>query len=120
MRRNTLTMNYNTNTTETALSLLEDIIRHPAETFTVNVRGDSMVDAGIYEGDTLTVDRSLEARSGTIVVASLDGETLVKRLKVQSGRTYLISENQNYPPIEVTEYITFRILGVVTGLIRKM
>jgi len=79
-----------------------------------------MIDAGIHDGDTLTVDRTLQPNSGTIIIASVDGEALVKRLKLRDGKTLLASENKNYPPIDVTGFISFRILGVVTGLIRKI
>ena len=102
------------------LDFLDAIVRHPAETFTIKVKGDSMDDAGIREGDMLAVDCSIEPHSGSIVVAALDGDMLVKRLKIRDNKTFLISENKNYPPIEVTEMLSFRIIGVVTGLIRKM
>lgn len=104
---------------ETALDLNEYLVNNPAATFMVRVSGDSMLDAGIHDGDVLVVDRSREPRPGLIVVAVLDGELTVKRL-LQQGETYVLApENPQYQPIEIQEGRDLHIWGVVTGMVRR-
>lgn len=95
------------------------VIKHPAATFFVRVEGDSMIDANIYSGDILVVDRSLSAASGKIVVAILDGDFTVKRFVQQQHRTYLSPENPKYPTIQIGPDTDFQIWGVVTHVIHK-
>jgi DNA polymerase V len=102
------------------LDLNEYVIKHPAATFFVKVKGDSMINAGILPGSILVVDRSLEARSNKIVVAVLDGEFTVKRLKKSRHKIILLSENAEYPPIEVTPEREFDIWGVVTHVLHTL
>jgi SOS-response transcriptional repressors (RecA-mediated autopeptidases) len=102
-----------------ALDLNEHLIAHPAATFFVRVAGDSMRDAGIVEGDILIVDRSLTPQDRQIVVAQLDGEFCVKRLRRQGGRVWLESENPEYPRVELTEGQQLEIWGTVTFIIHK-
>ncbi|MBU0467576.1 MAG: translesion error-prone DNA polymerase V autoproteolytic subunit [Candidatus Omnitrophica bacterium] len=102
------------------LDLNEHLIKHPAATFFVKVAGDSMINAGIFPDDILIVDRSLEARNNKIIVAILDGEFTVKRLKKYRGKISLVSENPNYEPIEVTEDRDFDVWGVVTNVIHSV
>lgn len=105
---------------EGTLDLNQHLIQHPAATFFVRVSGDSMIGAGIHPGDLLIVDRALEARSGRVVIAVLNGEMLVKRLK-QTGRgLYLLAENPAYRPIQVTEAMEFCVWGVVTTVIHPI
>ena len=78
---------------ESALDLNAYLVRNPAATFMVKVSGDSMIGAGIADGDILVVDRSEEAVHGRIVVAVLDGELTVKRLHVRNGVRLLVPEN---------------------------
>src|SRR5690606_33750903 len=78
---------------EAALDLNEHLIANPPATFFVRVAGDSMQDGGIYPGDILIVDKSLVARSGQVVIAQVNGDFLVKRLKQIAGRTLLVAEN---------------------------
>lgn len=87
-------------------------------TFALRVRGDSMVEAGIFEGDHLIVDRKARTRNGDIVVALLDGETTVKRLMEKDNETYLVPENKNLKPIP-TRGKKLLIQGKVVGLQRK-
>ena len=101
------------------LDLNELLISHPAATFFVRVAGDSMQGAGIFSGDTLVVDRSLEAADNKIVVAIVSGEFTVKRLKIKEGRISLIPENPHYPILEVKEGSDFQVWGVVTYVIHK-
>jgi DNA polymerase V len=101
------------------LDLNELLISHPAATFFVRVAGDSMQGAGIFSGDTLVVDRSLEATDSKIVVAIVNGEFTVKRLRLKEGRISLVPENPNFPTIEVKEGSDFQVWGVVTYVIHK-
>lgn len=96
------------------LDLNDLIIRHPASTFYMRVDGDSMQDANIYTGDIVVVDKSLEARSGDLVVACIDGEFTLKHFVRHGERVQLMPANKHYAPIEVDESSDFRIWGVVT------
>lgn len=102
---------------ETALDLNEFLIKHPAATFFVRVSGDSMIGAGIHSGDILVVDRSLTPKHGNIVIAVIDGELTVKRLKSTADSLVLAAENPNYPPLTIHEGMDFRIWGVVTSVV---
>lgn len=102
------------------IDLNEHLIKHPAATFFVRVEGDSMIHAGIFSGDTLIVDRSLQASSGKVVVAVLNGEFLVKRIKKIRNKIFLEAENPKYKPIEITESMPFEIWGVVTAVIHSL
>lgn len=101
------------------LDLNEHLIRNPAATFFVRVEGDSMRDAHIASGDILVVDRAVEAKSGSIVVAALDGELTVKRLRKKDGRLFLVPENPAYEPMEIQSGASFLVWGVVTYIIHK-
>ena len=104
---------------EKTLDLNELLITHPAATFFVRVAGDSMQDAGIFSGDVLIVDRSLEATDHAIVIAVINTEFTVKRLIKQKGRVYLSPENRAYPIVEIMPESDFQIWGVVTYVIHK-
>jgi DNA polymerase V len=104
---------------EKALDLNEHLIAHPAATFFVRVSGDSMIGAGIHNEDILIVDRSLKAKHNSVVIAVLNGELTVKRLKIQSGRYSLVPENPAYSEIVITEAMDFRIWGVVTSVVHQ-
>ncbi len=98
---------------EDTLDLNEHLVQHPAATFFVRVQGDSMTGVGIHDGDLLVIDRSLEPKSGAIVVAVVNGELTVKRLKAEGGRVWLVPENPAYPPLEMGEGMELVIWGVV-------
>ena len=101
------------------LDLNEFLIKNPPATFFVKVAGDSMIGAGINDGDTLIVDRSIEAANGKIVIAVVNGELTVKRL-VKSNNSYrLVAENPNYAALEINEESQFEIWGVVTSVIHQ-
>ena len=102
-----------------ALDLNELLISNPAATFYVRASGDSMRDAGIQTGDLLIVDRAIEPRPGKIVIAAVDGELTVKRLRTKDGRLYLAPENPAYPCLEVSPEASFEIWGVVTCVIHR-
>ncbi|MFO0561027.1 MAG: transcriptional repressor LexA [Polyangiales bacterium] len=95
-----------------------------AEVFALEVQGDSMIDAGIHEGDTVFVRRASDARKGDIVVARVNGTGTLKRYFPEKDQVRLQPENKKYSPIIVPrarlEHSEFAILGVVTGLFRKI
>lgn len=101
------------------LDLNTHLVSKPTTTFFVKVSGDSMILAGINDGDILIVDRSIEAKNGSIVIAVLNSELTVKRLKIGDGACYLMPENPNYDPIEITSEMNFIVWGVVTSVIHK-
>lgn len=104
---------------ESLLDLNEHLVSNPAATFYVRVTGDSMIKAGILPGDVLVVDRSLVAGNGSIVIAVVDGELAVKRLRKANGVCELHSENSRFPPIQFREGMELLVWGVVSGVIRK-
>lgn len=102
------------------LDLNEHLIKHPSATFFVKVKGDSMINAGIHSGDILIVDRSLEPKDKKVVVAVINGEFTVKRLHKKNDKLFLLSENPNYKPIEITPDVDFEIWGVVMHVIHSV
>jgi DNA polymerase V len=105
---------------ESYLDLNSHLISHPASTFFVRASGDSMIKAGIADGDLLIVDRSIEPTHGRIVIAAVNGELTVKRLSLNTGQTQLLPENDHYPPITITEELELVIWGVVIHNIRSV
>ncbi len=102
------------------LDLNRYLVKHPASTFYVRVSGDSMTGAGINTGDILVVDRSVKHKSGHIVIASINGELCVKRLRIKNVRMWLYPENPDYDPLDVTSVDEFEVWGVVTATIRVL
>lgn len=96
------------------IDLNEHLISDPAATYIVRVAGDSMVGAGISDGDELIVDRSKEPQYGDVVIAMLDGDLTVKRLQRTEAGVVLCAANPRYPDIVVEELSELRIWGVVT------
>ncbi|WP_243359053.1 LexA family protein [Fundidesulfovibrio terrae] len=102
------------------LDLNEHLVRNPASTYFIRVQGESMRGAGIATGDLLVVDRSVTPRPGHVVVAAVDGDLTVKRLK-RLGRTLaLAAENPDFAPIPITDERAVEIWGVATHVIRKL
>lgn len=97
------------------LDLNEHLIKDPVSTFIVRVSGDSMIGAGIYDGDEILVDRAIDPRPGHVVVAVVDAELTLKRLDSRRGRLMLCAENPAYPDIEISEGSEASIWGVVTA-----
>lgn len=106
--------------TQKCIDLNDHLIRNKAATFLFRVRGDSMTGAGIYEGDALLVDRSIEARHNHIVLAVLNNEFTVKRLYRRGGVVRLVAENPIYPPIAIKADEELTIWGVVTFNLHKL
>ncbi|MFH0911237.1 MAG: translesion error-prone DNA polymerase V autoproteolytic subunit [Planctomycetota bacterium] len=105
---------------EGRLDLNDHLVKNPAATFFVRVSGESMTGAGIFPDDILVVDRSLEARHGSVVIAVVNGELAVKRLSSQNGRIELRAENPAFGPIPIGEATELEIWGVVRHVIHAV
>ena len=101
------------------LDLNQLCVRHPAATYFVRARGDSMTGAGIDDGDVLVVDRSATVVNGAIIIAALNGEFTVKRLDRQESRVRLLPANPAYEPIDINSESRAEFFGVVTYVIKK-
>lgn len=107
------------NHVEEWVDLNQMVIKHPESTFMIEAMGDSMIGAGIQEKDLLIVDGSIEAKSGMIVIAAIDGEYTVKRFHNKDGKIKLLPANKEYPEIDITDKMQFYIAGVVIEMVRK-
>ena len=105
---------------EGRLDLNRHLIKHPAATFFVRVAGDSMIDAGIHPGDILVVDRALEPKDLSVVIAVVDGELTVKRILRRAAKLYLVPDNRAYLPLEIQADMEFEVWGVVTSVIHHL
>jgi DNA polymerase V len=103
-----------------SIDLNKEFIKHPYATFYGRVRGDSMINAGLSDGDLLIIDKSLEPQDGKIAVCFIDGEFTVKRIKIDRESLWLIPENDKYKPVQVTQDNEFVIWGMVTCVIKNM
>ena len=101
------------------IDLNKELIANPLSTFYGRVKGASMQDAGIVEGDILVIDKSIEPQDGDTAVCYIDGEFTLKYIKIESDAVYLIPANPNFKPIKVTENNNFCIWGVVTYSIKS-
>ncbi len=95
-------------------------VRHPSATYFVRARGESMVGAGIADGDILVVDRSERARNGDIIIAAINGEFTVKRLEMQGERVRLLPENPDFAPIVIVPGMDAEFFGVVTSVVKRL
>ncbi|QEY52481.1 LexA family protein [Legionella longbeachae] len=102
------------------LDLNTKFIKHPSDTFVVQAIGESMVEAGIFSGDWLLVDRSIEPSDGRIVIAAINGELTVKRLFKKAGKVQLLPANPQFNPIDITEGSEMVIWGVVTLVLHEL
>ncbi len=105
---------------EGSIAVDPSMFRNWGNCFALRVKGDSMVNAGIYEKDIIIVNQQKDAYDGEIVVAMINDEATVKRLKHEKNRILLIPENNNYTPIEVTGDNEFSIIGKVVGVFRVL
>ena len=101
------------------LNLHDYLVRNPAATFCVRVSGGSMVSADIKSGDVMVIDRALDPINNSIVLAVLNGEFTVKRIKKRANELYLIEDNEQYQPMKITKDVDFQVWGVVTFIIHK-
>ena len=104
-----------------SIDLNRELVRHPATTFYARAVGDSMKDCGIDDGDLLVIDKAIDPQEGDIVVAYIDGEFTLKRVKFDphAGCLWLMPANKDYPPIKVTEENNFIVWGVLTYNIKR-
>ena len=105
---------------EIRISLDKELVKNKEATFYARVDGDSMVGAGLEDGDLLVIDRSLNPENGKIAVCLIDGEFTVKRIKKEKNKLYLMPENKKYEPIELREENELIIWGVVEYVIKKV
>lgn len=105
---------------EEGLDLNDYLVRNKAATYMFTVRGDSMVGAGIESDDKVVVDRSLRPAHDDIVVALVNGEFTIKRLRKLRGTVELHAENPAYPPITFCEGAELQVWGVVVGVVRRL
>ncbi len=103
-----------------SIDLNKEFIKNPSATFYGRVKGNSMKDAGLENGDLLIIDKSLEPKNGKIAVCFIDGEFTVKRIKIEKKIVWLIAENKDYQPIKVTSENELLIWGIVTTVIKKV
>ena len=103
-----------------SIDLNRALITNPAATFCARVIGNSMVDAGINEGDLLIIDRSITPHDGNIAVCFIDGDFTVKRLSVRENGVFLTPANASFPEIQVTEDSSFQVWGVVSHIIKRL
>ncbi|MBL6657680.1 MAG: translesion error-prone DNA polymerase V autoproteolytic subunit [Flavobacteriales bacterium] len=101
------------------LNLHDYLVQHPSATFCVRAIGDSMVDAGIKSSDVMVIDRALTPKNNDIILAVVNGEFTVKRIKKNEDELYLMPANDNYKPMKITEEMNFQVWGVVTFIIHK-
>lgn len=102
---------------ESVINLDEELIQHPAATVFVRMVGESMLEAHIVPGSILVVDKALDPKDGSIVLAVVDGEITTKRLRISMGKQQLLPDNPKFKPIEIHEHTECRIIGVVTYII---
>lgn len=105
---------------ERGIDLNEQLIRNKPATFFMKVSGSSMTNAGIYDGDIVIVDRSIKPKNGTIVIAVIDGEMLIRRMEMTINKMRLIPETPKLAIIDVSEFSDFKIWGVVICVIRNL
>ena len=104
---------------ESAIDLNKELIKHPASTFYGRVKGDSMIDANVNDGDILVIDKSLEPQNGDMAVCFIDGEFTLKYIKLEKDVIWLEPANKNYKRIKVTIENDFLIWGIVTYCIQN-
>ena len=105
---------------ETRISLDRELVKNKEATFYARVDGDSMIGAGLEDGDLLVIDKSLNPENGKIAICLVDGDFTVKRIKKEKGKFYLMPENKKYKPIELKEENELIVWGIVEYVIKKV
>lgn len=105
---------------ESKISLDNVLVKNKEATFYAKASGNSMIGAGIDNGDILVIDRSLEPQNNKIAICYIDGEFTVKRIKIEGDNVFLMPENKNYKPIQIAEENDLIIWGIVTYVIKKV
>jgi DNA polymerase V len=103
---------------ERGIDLNEQLIKNKAATFFMRVNSDAMAGAGIYIGDVVIVDRSLQASNGKVIIAAVDGELLIRKLEIRGNQSVLMPATKKLSPIEVSGNLN--VWGVVTYVIHNM
>jgi repressor LexA len=93
-------------------------IKKAEDAFALRVRGDSMINAGIFEGDVVIVSPNQKGKNGDVIVAMLDDEVTVKRLEMKNNIIKLLPENDDFQPIQINEKSRFLVIGKVKGVVR--
>lgn len=101
------------------IDLNKHVVKHPSATFYGRVKGYSMKDEGISDGDLLVIDKSLEPEDGKIAVCYIDGEFTVKKIRLEKDTCWLMPANESYKPIKVTPENELLIWGIVTHVIKS-
>ncbi len=102
-----------------SIDLNRDLIKHPSATFFGRVKGESMKDVGIGNGDLLIIDKSIQASNGKIAVCFIDGDFTVKKIKLENKKCWLMPANDKYQPIEINEQNDLQIWGIVIHVIKS-
>jgi len=105
---------------ERGIDLNEQLISNRPATFFFRMKGDAMVNAGIFDNDVLIVDRSLKLVNGKVIVAVLNGELLIRRYHKNFSSAFLIPENDRFKTINLAEFSDFALWGVVTYVIHAL
>ena len=105
---------------EIRISLDRELVKNEESTFYARVSGDSMIEAGLDDGDLIVIDRSLNPENGKIAICFVDGEFTVKRIKKEKNKLFLMPQNKRYQPIEIKEGNELIIWGIVEYVIKKV
>jgi len=105
---------------EIRISLDKELVKNQESTFYARVSGDSMIEAGLDDGDLIVIDRSLNPENGKIAVCFIDGEFTVKRIKKEKNKLFLMPQNKKYKHIEIKESNQLIIWGIVEYVIKKL
>ncbi len=106
---------------ERGIDLNEQLIRNKPATFFLRVNSNAMIGSGIHSGDVVIVDRSLEPRNGSVIIAAINGEMLIRRLQmVENGKRLLVPDSKKIATIEISNDGSFSVWGVVTYVIHTV
>ena len=105
---------------EIRISLDKELVKNKDATFYARVDGDSMIGAGLEDGDLLVIDRSLNPENGRVAVCLIDGDFTVKRIKKEKNKLFLVPENKKYKKLEIKEENELIIWGIVEYVIKKV
>ena len=102
------------------IDLNKYVVKNRDATYFGRVKGTSMKDIGIYDGDLLVIDKSIKPSHNQIAVCYLDGEFTIKRIAIENGLYWLVPANKDYQALEIQEHNDFQVWGVVTYVIKSM
>ena len=105
---------------EIRISLDRELVKNQESTFYARVSGDSMIEAGLDDGDLIVIDRSVDPENGKVVVCFIDGEFTVKKIKKKEKKIFLMPQNKKYKPIEIKDGDELIIWGIVEYVIKKV